>query len=166
MHENKCRSFLCNSVCSEGAFVAQHMPIAAQGNHCVVRQNFRGIMGVKLSYWAGCNLIRMDRGGIWLNLIILVFVTLKFTLITLVYKERAIPSRHFGSLGENFLVNTLTYAFIRSFSERIIHIPQLTFPEFHFQGWFPISVHLTKVSKFWIDAFNPKSCVVLVLGNN
>ena len=32
------------------------------------------------------------------------------------------------------------------------------------QGWFPISVHLTKASKVWIDAFNPKSCVVL--GNN
>ena len=32
------------------------------------------------------------------------------------------------------------------------------------QGWFPISVHLTKASKVWVNVFNPKSCVVL--GNN
>ena len=32
------------------------------------------------------------------------------------------------------------------------------------QGWFPISVYLTKASNFWIDVFNPESWVVL--GNN
>ena len=36
---------------------------------------------MKFSYWAKCNLMRMDQGGIWLNLIRLVSATLKLNLI-------------------------------------------------------------------------------------
>ena len=38
----------------------------------------RGIMGVKFSYWAKCNLIRMGQGGIWLNFLRLVLAALMF----------------------------------------------------------------------------------------
>ena len=53
--------------------------------------------------------MRMDQGGIWLNLIRLVSGTLKLNLITLASEEGAItlrpPHRHLGCLGENFPVS-------------------------------------------------------------
>ena len=51
-----------------------------------------GIAGVKFSYWAKCNLRRMDKGGIQLNFIRLVFGKLKFNLIKLVSEEKTIPN--------------------------------------------------------------------------
>ena len=50
------------------------------------------VMGVKFSCWIRCNLIRMDQGGIWLNLMRLVFATLKLNLTKLVSEEKAIPN--------------------------------------------------------------------------
>ena len=43
---------------------------------------------------------------------------------------------------------------------KTIYLSQISFWNWG-QGWFPISVHLTKASKFWIDVFNPKSCGAL-----
>ena len=74
----------------------------------------RALVCVCVCVWGGgggCNLVRMDQSGIWLNLMGLVFGTLELNLIKLVSKERTIlnanhhSKRHLGYLSENFLVN-------------------------------------------------------------